>query len=443
MLPPIGDPPIPVIIMGAAGRDYHNFLTTFKQNQKYKVIAFTATQIPGIENRVFPRALAGPHYTEDIPIYPESRLAELIARHHIQEVYLSYSDLSFQEVMEKASQILATGAKFCLLGTSTMLKTEAPVIAVTAVRTGAGKSQTARKVASILQELGYHVVAIRHPMPYGDLQKQEVQRFAQYKDLTQADVTIEEREEYEPWIKMNIPVYAGVDYQKILERAQKEADIIIWDGGNNDFSFYKPDLHIVVVDPLRAGHEISYYPGLINLLTADVVVINKINTALRKHIRLVIQNIRKWNPKAMIIKAASVVTVQHPEKIPGKKVLVIEDGPTLTHGGLTHGAGTIAALKHKGIIIDARPYAVGSIQETYQKWKHLGKELPAMGYSKQQIKELQETLNQAKCDIIIDGSPANLQRIVKVNKPILNVTYQLEERGKLTLQHVITKHFKG
>lgn len=436
-------PQIPVIIMGAAGRDYHNFLTTFKNNHLYKVIAFTAAQIPGIENRAFPKELAGPNYHEDIPVFPETRLPELIKEHNIQEVYLSYSDLSFQEVMEKASKILAAGAKFCLLGLSTMLRTEAPVVAVTAVRTGAGKSQTSRKVASILQDLGYKVVAIRHPMPYGNLIQQEVQRFASAKDLQHAHVTIEEREEYEPWIRMSVPVYAGVDYKKILQEAEQEADLIIWDGGNNDFSFYKPDLHIVVVDPLRPGHEISYYPGFINLLTADIVVINKVTNAPRKNIQQVIKNIRKWNPRARIIKAASQVSVEHPESIAGKNVLVVEDGPTLTHGGLSHGAGTVAALKHKGRIIDARQFAVGSIKDTYAKYPHLGRELPAMGYSKQQVKELQDTLNNAKCDLIIDGSPVNLQHIIRVNKPILNVKYELEELGKPTLAQLITKHFKG
>ncbi|MDO8628746.1 MAG: cyclic 2,3-diphosphoglycerate synthase [Nanoarchaeota archaeon] len=430
--------------MGAAGRDYHNFLMYFKDNPQFVVVGFTAAQIPGIEKRVFPKVLAGSLYAEDIPMFPEEELVKLIKEKNISDVFLSYSDLSFQQVMEKASQVLAAGANFSLLGSqATMLHTSVPVVAVTAVRTGCGKSQTARKVGSILRELGYKVVAIRHPMPYGDLMKEEVQRFSDMKDLSAAQVTIEEREEYEPWLKMGIPVFAGVDYYKILLQAEKEADIIIWDGGNNDVPFYKPDLHIVVVDPLRPGHELKYYPGLVNVLTADVIVINKIDSARRGDVRLVMQNIRKMNHHAELVKANSLVKVDRPELIAGKRVIVVEDGPSLTHGGLRHGAGTIAALRYKGKMVDVRPFAVGSIKQTLLAYPHLDKELPAMGYSKLQIKELQETLNAIPADVVIDGSPISLSRLIKVNKPMVNVSYELEEIGKLTLRKIITKHFQG
>ncbi len=432
------------IIMGAAGRDYHNFLMYFKDNPQFKVVAFTATQIPGIEKRVFPRVLAGSLYQEDIPVFPEEELVKLIRERNVADVFLSYSDLSFQEVMEKASRVLAAGANFSLLGAhATMVQTSVPVIAVTAVRTGCGKSQTARKVGSILRDLGYKVVAIRHPMPYGNLVKEEVQRFDAAKDLSVAHVTIEEREEYEPWLRMGIPVFAGVDYKKILVQAEKEADIIIWDGGNNDIPFYKPDLHIVVVDPLRPGHESRYYPGLVNVLTADIIVVNKINSARRADVRHVLQHVRVLNHRAEIVKAASRVSVDKPELVVGKRVVVVEDGPSLTHGGLRHGAGTVAAVQYQGKIVDVRPFAKGSIKETFIKYPHMGKELPAMGYSKAQIKDLQDTLNAVPADVVVDGSPINLSRLIKINKPIVNVSYELEELGKLTLRKVLTKHFQG
>lgn len=433
-----------VIIMGASGRDWHNFLMYFKNNPCLKVVAFTAAQIPGIEKRIFPKELAGPYYNEDILIYPEEKLPDLIKDLDVKHVYLSYSDLSFQEVMEKGSLVLAAGANFSLLGTgATMIKPEVPVVSITAVRTGAGKSQTSRKVGIILKEMGCKIAAVRHPMPYGDLKKEIVQRFAKYDDLKRNDVTIEEREEYEPWIKLGIPVYAGVDYREILKKVEKEAEIIIWDGGNNDFCFYKPDLSIVVVDPLRAGHEKSYYPGLVNLMTADIVVINKIDHATRKDVRHVIQNIKKFNPKARIIKANSAVKVENPDMIREKTALLIEDGPTLTHGGMKYGAAKIAAVENRVNIIDARDYAVGSIKETYEKYPHLEKELPAMGYTKQQIKELEETINKAKCDVVIDGSPVNLKRLIKSNKPIVSVTYELQEIGKPDLAALLKKHFHG
>ncbi len=433
-----------VIIMGASGRDWHNFLMYFKNNPCLKVVAFTASQIPGIEKRVFPKELAGPYYTEDIPIYPEEKIIQLIKDLDVKHVYLCYSDLSFQEVMEKASEVLAAGANFSFLGTrATTIKTNIPLISITAVRTGAGKSQTSRKVGLILKELGYKVVAIRHPMPYGDLRTEVVQRFAKYDDLKKHQTTIEEREEYEPWIRIGIPVYAGVDYQKILERAEQEADIIIWDGGNNDFSFYKPDLSIVVADPLRAGHERSYYPGLINLINADVVVINKVDHAKRKDVRHVIQNIRKFNLRAKIIKANSIIKVENPDLVAGKSALLVEDGPTLTHGGMKFGAARIAALTFKAKIVNAKEFAVGSIKETFDKYPHLDMELPAMGYSKQQIKDLQDTINRAKCDIVLDGSPVNLKKLIKTNKPIIDVTYELEEIGKPDLKMLLRKHFQG
>ncbi|HLD12608.1 MAG TPA: GTPase [Candidatus Nanoarchaeia archaeon] len=429
--------------MGAAGRDYHNFLVYFKDNPFYQVAGFTVNQIPGLEHRAFPQQLAGSLYHADIPVFPESRLAELIKELKIDEVYLSYSDLSFQQVMEKGSLVLAAGAKFCMLGTETMINTSVPVVAVTAVRTGCGKSQTARRVAYILKDLGYKVVAIRHPMPYGNLLKEEVQRFADDADLKKAQVTFEEREEYEPWVRLSIPVYAGVDYRKILSVAEKEADVIIWDGGNNDFSFLKPDLHIVVTDPLRPDHERTYYPGLVNVMTADVVVINKVDSVPRKAVAHVMKNIRHFNKHAEIITAASPVTLLNPSLIAGKKALVVEDGPTLTHGGLSHGAGTVAAIRYKAQIIDARLFAKGSLVDVYKQYSHLGKELPAMGYGKQQVKDLQDTLNAAKCDVIIDGSPMNLQKVVKCNKPIVRVNYELQETSRLTLKKVLSKHFKG
>ena len=432
-----------VIILGASGRDFHNFLQYYKNNQNYEVVAFTQTQIPGISKRKFPKELAGKFYKNDIPFYPEDNLPELIKKLKVDEVVFSYSDVSHEHVMHLASIVIANGANFILLGPkSTMIKSNKPVISVCAVRTGAGKSQTARKIGLILKNLRYKVVAIRHPMPYGNLIKQKIQRFANYYDLKKHNVTIEEREEYEPWINNNIVVYAGVDYKEILERAEKEADVIVWDGGNNDLPFYYPSLHIVVLDPHRAGHELLYHPGESNFRMADVFVINKINTALKKNISIVLKNIKKINPKAKIIFAKSKIIVDNPRLIKDKRVLVIEDGPTLTHGGMTYGAGTVAAKKYKAkSIINAEKYAVKSIKKTYTEYRHLKKILPAMGYGKKQIQDLQETINKAKCDIIIDGSPVNLQRLIKINKPIVNVTYELSEIGKLNLVKIL-KDFK-
>ena len=432
-----------VIILGAAGRDYHNFLTYFKDNPNYEVVAFTQAQIPGIEKRKFPKQLAGRLYKKDIPFYPEEKLSELIKKLNVDEVVFSYSDVSHEYVMHLASISIANGADFVLLGPkSTMIKSKKPLISVCAVRTGSGKSQTSRKIGTTLKKMGYKVVAIRHPMPYGNLMKERVQRFANYNDLRKNNVTIEEREEYEPWINNNIIIYAGVDYKEILKQAEKEADVIIWDGGNNDLPFYYSNLYIVIMDPHRAGHELLYHPGEANFRMADVIVVNKIDTAKKEDIRMVLNNIKQINPKARVIMAKSKVIADNPELIKGKNVLVIEDGPTLTHGGMTFGAGTVAAKIYKAkSIVDAEKYAVKSIKEVYKRYRHLRKILPAMGYGKKQIKDLQDTINKVKCDIVIDGSPVNLQRLIKINKPIINVNYELEEIGKLNLEKLL-KGFK-
>src|SRR3989344_1190092 len=432
-----------VLIMGASGRDFHVFLQYFKDNKYYEVVAFTQNQIPGIEKRSFPKKLAGRLYKRNIPFYPESQLTYLIKKLKVDKVVFAYSDVSHEYVMHKASECLAAGADFYLLGpSSTMITNNIPIIAVCAVRTGAGKSQTSRKIGIILREKGYKVVAIRHPMPYGNLIKQEVQRFSSYEDLKKADVTIEEREEYEPWIKLGIPIYAGVDYKKIIKKAEKEAEVIIWDAGNNDLSFYKPDLHIVVVDPHRAGHELLYHPGEANFRMADVIVVNKIDTAPKEGIKIVLENIKKYNPRAKVIMAKSKIIVNKTDMIKNKKVLVVEDGPTLTHGEMQYGAGTVAAERYKAkIIVDAGKYAVGSIREVYKKYPRLKKILPAMGYSHKQMKDLENTINRAKCDLVIDGSPFNLSKLLKINKPIVNVDYELDEVGKLNLKKLF-KNFK-
>ncbi|MEM2102079.1 MAG: cyclic 2,3-diphosphoglycerate synthase [Candidatus Bathyarchaeia archaeon] len=432
-----------VIIMGAAGRDFHNFNVYFRNNTNYEVVAFTATQIPGIEGRVYPPELAGPRYPSGIPIFPEEQLQQLIKKHNIDQVIFAYSDVSHEYVMHKASLALANGADFRLMGpNTTMLKARVPVIAVCAVRTGAGKSQTSRKVSQLLKRNGYNVAVIRHPMPYGNLAEQVWQRFATYEDLDKHKCTIEEREEYEPHIALGIIVYAGVDYEKILREAEKEADVIVWDGGNNDIPFYKPDLHITVADPHRPGHELTYYPGETNLRMADIVVINKADTANPNDIETVRKNIKTVNPDAVIIEAASPITVDKPEAIKGKKVLVVEDGPTLTHGNMPYGAGVIAAKKlGASELVDPRPYAVGSIVNAFQKFPHLGPLLPALGYSKEQIQELQETINATPCDIVVIGTPIDLRRILKINKPAVRAKYELQERGSPTLEDILYKRF--
>jgi len=434
-----------VIIMGAAGRDFHNFNVFFRDNEKYEVVAFTATQIPDIAGRKYPAELAGRLYPDGIPIEPEEKLPELIKKHNVDEVVLAYSDLPHQYVMERAAVVLAAGADFKLMGPkSTTIKSSKPVISVCAVRTGCGKSQTTRRVLDILRSKGMKVVSIRHPMPYGDLVKQKVQRFATYEDLDKYECTIEEREEYEPHIDRGSVIYAGVDYGAILEEVEKEnPDVILWDGGNNDFSFYDSDLKIVVADPHRPGHEVSYYPGMVNLLSADVIVINKEETADPEGVETVRKSIEKWNPRAVVVDAASPIFVEDPGVIKGKRVLVVEDGPTLTHGEMAYGAGYIAAKKFGASeVVDPRPYAVGSIVDTYRKYSHLSVILPAMGYGEKQIKELEETINRADADAVIIGTPIDLRRVTHLNKPAVRVKYELQEIGSPNLEEIIDEFLK-
>jgi predicted GTPase len=432
-----------VLIMGAAGRDFHNFNVAFRDNPAYDVVAFTATQIPNIEGRTYPAALAGKQYPKGIPIRPESELVDLIRGENIDQVIFAYSDVSHEYVMHKASQVLAAGADFRLMGMkTTQIPSSKPVISVCATRTGSGKSQTTRRVAAILRDLGYRVAAIRHPMPYGNLVKQTAQRFASYADLDAQNCTIEEREEYEPHIDQGVIVFAGVDYERILRQAEKEVDIVLWDGGNNDLSFYKSNLHIVVVDPLRPGHEVHYHPGETNLRSADVVVINKVDSATPEGIRTVRDNVRSLNPSAIVIEAASPISVDDPEAVRGKRVLVVEDGPTVTHGEMAYGAGWVAAVRFGAAeIVDPRPYAVGSIAATYQKYPTTGAVLPAMGYGDLQVHELEQTINKAQVDLVIIGTPIDLGRILKLNKPAQRVRYELQEIGRPTLAEVLEKKF--
>ena len=428
-----------VIIMGAAGRDFHNFNVYFRNSDAYEVVAFTATQIPGIEGRVYPTELAGPSYPKGIPIYPEEKLPELIKQQDIDEVVFAYSDVSHEYVMHKASTALASGADFRLMGPkTTMLKAKVPVVAVGAVRTGSGKSQTSRQVAKILKSKGLRVAAIRHPMPYGDLRKQIWQRFASYEDLDKHQCTIEEREEYEPHIDNGIIVYAGVDYAEILREAEKEADIIVWDGGNNDMPFYKPDLNIVVADPHRAGHELLYHPGETNIRMANVVIVNKVDTADPAKVKLVKENIKMLNPNATVLDAASPITVDKPELIRGKRVLAIEDGPTITHGSMPYGAAVIIA-KNLGAseIVDPRPYAVGSIKEAYKKYPHLGALLPALGYGEKQVAELKETIDRIPCDVVVLGTPIDLRRVITIKQPTVRANYELKVLGPVSLEQIL------
>lgn len=429
--------------MGAAGRDFHNFNVFFRRNEDFKVVAFTATQIPKIAGRKYPAELSGPLYPEGIPIFPEEDLQELIEKFNINQVILAYSDLPHQYVMERASLVLAKGADFRLMGPlNTMLKAKVPLVSVCAVRTGCGKSQTTRKVTKILKEMGKKVVVIRHPMPYGDLSKQIWQRFENYADLDRYQCTIEEREEYEPHIDLGNIVYAGVDYGEILARAEQEAEVIVWDGGNNDFPFYKPDLHIVVTDPHRAGHETTYYPGAVNLMMADVVVMNKIDTAKPENIALLRNNIYNLAPIAIVVEAASPIKVEYAELIRGKRVIVVEDGPTLTHGEMPYGAGIVAAQKYGAKqIIDPRPFAVGSIKDTYQKYPLIGKLLPAMGYGKEQIKELEATINNCDAELVIIGTPVDLSRIMRIAKKYVRVRYELQEIGSPDLKEILMQKF--
>ena len=434
---------IRTIIMGAAGRDFHNFNTFFRDNEKYEVVAFTATQIPNIEGRKYPATLAGSLYPNGIDIYPEAELPRLIKELKADEVVFAYSDVPHTYVMHKASEVNALGADFRLMGSqATQVKSIKPVIGVCAVRTGSGKSQTTRKVAAILGKLGYKVAAIRHPMPYGDLVKQKVQRFATYADLDKHERTIEEREEYEPHIDAGVIVYAGVDYEAILREAEKEVDIILWDGGNNDFPFYATDLLIVVADPHRPGHESEYYPGETNVRMADVFVINKVDTANPDSVIAVRDNLFRMNPKAIVVEGASPIFVDNPEAIRGKRVLVVEDGPTLTHGGMAYGAGYVAARRYGAAeIVDPRPFAVGSILDTYKKYPGTGKILPAMGYGDQMVRDLEKTIENADVDMVVIGTPIDLTRVLKLNKPSQRVRYDLEEIGKPTLTDILTAKF--
>jgi predicted GTPase len=429
-----------VIIMGAAGRDFHNFNVYFRDNANYEVVAFTATQIPNIDGRKYPASLAGKLYPHGIEIFPESDLPELIGKLGVEQVVFAYSDIRHVEVMHKASLVNACGADFRLMGANqTLLNAKVPVIAVCAVRTGSGKSQTTRAFAAALMAKGKRVVAIRHPMPYGDLEKQAVQRFATYDDLDKHECTIEEREEYEPHIDKGIIVYAGVDYEKILRQAEQEADVILWDGGNNDTPFYAPTLHVVVADPHRAGHGKLYHPGETNMRMADVIIINKVDTADPKNVEAVKTVIEELNPKAKVVLAESPLTVEDPDAIKGKRVLVIEDGPTVTHGEMSFGAGMIAA-KNAGAktIIDPRPFAVGSIKATFEKYSHLERVLPAMGYGGRQVEELEKTINASECDIVVSGTPIDLKRVLKnVNKPIVRVRYDLLVKGEPTIDDLL------
>jgi predicted GTPase len=437
--------PVRTLIMGAAGRDFHNFNVFFRDNPEYEVVAFTATQIPDIDSRTYPAALAGKLYPNGIPISPESDLLKLIRDHRVDQVVFAYSDVPHEYVMHKASMVLAAGADFRLMGEkSTQIKSRKPVVSVCAVRTGAGKSQTTRRVSLILRGMGFTVAAIRHPMPYGDLAKQEVQRFAEYADLDKHECTIEEREEYEPHIDNGVIVYAGVDYGKILRQAEQEVDIILWDGGNNDFSFYVSDLKIVVADPHRPGHESGYHPGETNIRGADVVVVNKVDTADPQAVAKVNENVRRLNPAAILIQAASPLLVEKPELIKGKRVLVIEDGPTLTHGGMAYGAGFVAAERfHASKIVDPRPYAVGSIKTTFEKYPNTGPILPAMGYGEAQMRDLEATIEKADVDLVIVATPIDLTRVISIRKPFQRVRYELQEIGTPTLEDILRQKFSG
>lgn len=432
-----------VVIMGAAGRDFHNFNVYFRDNPAYHVVAFTATQIPNIEGRTYPATLAGSLYPDGIPIFPESDLTKIVKEHQVNQVVFAYSDISHETVMHRASVALAAGADFRLLGPrATMLKSSKPVVAVCAVRTGSGKSQTTRAVANALRTMGKRIVVVRHPMPYGDLTKQVVQRFATLDDLTLHHTTIEEREEYEPHLARGTVVYAGVDYGKILRQAEAEADVILWDGGNNDFPFFQPDVMIVVVDPHRAGHELLYHPGETNLRMADVIVINKVDTANAEDVNRVRVNARRANPRAILVEAASPIFVDDPSAIRGKRVLVVEDGPTVTHGEMAYGAGFVAANKFGAReIVDPRPYAVGSIRETYAQYPTTGAVLPAMGYSDQQIQELEETINAAPIDLVISATPIDLRRVIRIQHPNVRVRYELQEIGQPTLADLLKEKF--
>ncbi|QJB55787.1 cyclic 2,3-diphosphoglycerate synthase [Pseudodesulfovibrio sp. zrk46] len=432
-----------VIIMGAAGRDFHNFNVYFRDNERYDVVCFTATQIPDIDGRKYPAELAGEAYPKGIPIFGDDLLEELILQNGVDLVVFSYSDITHTEVMHKASIATAAGADFMIVGAPyTMIESEKPVVSVCAVRTGCGKSQTSREVVRVLQDMGKRVVTIRHPMPYGDLAKQAVQRFEKYEDFDAHNCTIEEREEYEPVIEMGAVIYAGVDYGAILEEAQKEADIIVWDGGNNDTPFYKPDLNVVVFDPHRAGHEMTYHPGETNMRMCDVAVINKVDSAKPEDVDTVRKNIKKANPNALIIEAESEVAVDDAQAIKGKRVLVVEDGPTLTHGEMQFGAGVIAAQRFGAAeMVDPRPYLVGSLEETFDTYPDIGDVLPAMGYSEQQVRDLEATINGTDCDVVLSATPIDIAGLISVEKPLVRVRYGYKNRMHPTLEGVLRDHF--
>jgi len=430
-----------VIIMGAAGRDFHNFNVYFRDNPRYNVIAFTATQIPDIDGRLYPPQLAGKHYPDGIPIYSDKDLADLITTNQIDLVAFSYSDVPHLEVMHKASIVNAAGADFVLIGASyTMLKSTKRVISVCAVRTGCGKSQTSRKVCRILQKMGHRAVLVRHPMPYGDLTQQVVQRFSSYADFDRHKCTIEEREEYEPVVDMGAIIYAGVDYELILRQAEQEADVIVWDGGNNDTPFYQPDIHIVVFDPHRAGHETTYHPGETNLLMAHVAVINKVDSAEPAKVAAVRTAIAQRNPTAEIVLADSAIRCDNPDLIQGRRVLVIEDGPTLTHGEMSFGAGTVAAQRHGASeIVDPRPYLVGSLKDTFDQYQHMGHILPAMGYSQTQIKDMETVINRTPCDLVLLATPIDLAKLLSIDKPTQRIRYEYQDHGDPTLESALLK----
>jgi predicted GTPase len=434
-----------IIIMGAAGRDFHNFNVLYRNNRNVEVVAFTATQIPDIHGRKYPAVLAGKLYPRGIPIRDEKSLLDLIKKHKVDEVVFSYSDVPYQYVMEKAAYVVSAGARFAVEGRApTQIESKKPVVSICAVRTGCGKSQTTRRVADVLQKVGKKVVAIRHPMPYGNLARQVCQRFGTLDDLDKHKCTIEEREEYEPHINRGITVYAGVDYEKIVRQAEKEADVILWDGGNNDMSFYKTDYLVTVVDPHRAGHEYSYYPGQNNLLMADAIVINKIDSADPEDVVELRESIAAYNPGAVVIDAASPIQVDKPELIRGKRVLVVEDGPTLTHGEMRFGAGVVAAGKYGAAeLVDPRPFTVKSITETFEKYPEIGVLLPAMGYGDEQVKDLEATINRTECDAVIVATPIDLSRILKIKRPSTRVYYSLQEIGTPDLETALGGHFSA
>jgi predicted GTPase len=432
-----------VIIMGAAGRDFHNFNVYFKGNPRYEVVAFTAAQIPDIEGRRYPPQLAGKGYEDGIPIYDEAELVDLIRSHHVDLVAFSYSDISHQAVMHKASKVMAAGADFILIGaTYTMLRATKPVVSVCAVRTGCGKSPTTRHICKLVQQMDKQVVVVRHPMPYGDLTQQVVQRFATYDDFSKNNCTIEEREEYEPLVDLGMVVYAGVDYEKILRQAESEADVVIWDGGNNDTPFYAPDIHVVVFDPLRAGHELAYYPGETNLLMADIAVVNKVDSATDEQIQTVVDNIRRFNADAQIVMAESALTADDPRQVKGKRVVVVEDGPTLTHGGMGYGAGFVAARRWKAKeIVSPKSRAVGLMAETYEQYPHIGRVVPAMGYSPDQIRDLEATINACDADLVLFATPIDLPHLIHMSKPAMRVRYEYQDHEAPTLKTILDKRF--